>query len=347
MTETPESPADDGQTTSNTTSTTEPTAPHDVTPPNDMTPPVLPETTLSRTARKRLWTVAVIYLGVLTALAVTGLQAYTQAAKPPQAALATAQQNRQCPIGRAPASGQKVAQLASHGGQNAVVAFGRDRGMQERQFEYDVTDPSKLLVDAGCLRVQFTPFLRTSQTETAQLDSSQITADAQVSDGGDHLLVTVNFTRQDNAFGPAGLYSGTVSLLDPRVGRVDIPMTISLAYPVWQLPVTLWWLVLPVAIVYLWLLRGSFGGAADPKLQLQLSGFDGYVSSRNGILAIGAGATSALLVLSATYLSSASWGGDITDAFGLFGAMFAAFAAASTPVTAAGRDSPNGAGGQA
>jgi hypothetical protein len=101
-----------------------------------------------------------------------------------------------------------------------------------------------------------------------------------------------------------------------------------------QLPLVVLLLVLPVAIAYLWLLKGSFHGTGPVTVEQ----FDAYAFSRNGILAIGAGTASAVLVFSATYLSSPTWGTSVTDGIALFGAMFAAFAAAATPVTAAGTD---------
>ena len=75
---------------------------------------------------------------------------------------------------------------------------------------------------------------------------------------GAQVLVVLTIARTYAGFAPAGDYAGTVSLVDPRIERVDIPLAVSMAYPVWQLPLVLLLLVLPLAIGYLWILKGSF-----------------------------------------------------------------------------------------
>lgn len=284
----------------------------------------------------RVTLVAVAYLALVGYFAVTGLQEHVRTSTHAQTRAAAT--NDQCPPGTAPPAGRPLARLAPRGTQVEVIAFGRDLGSQERLFEFAVTDPSGLLKNAHCLHAQVNPFLRIGQVETAQLDQSRIDAVAGIM--GQQTLLTVTMHRDDATFAPSGAYTGTISIVDPRIERVDVPIAVSLAYPVWRLALVVLLLVLPLAIGYLWLLRGSFRGGTNGG-PVGLHEFDEYAFSRNGILAIGAGTASAVIVFSATYSSSPSWGGDFPDAIGLFGAMFAAFVATATPVTATGLDRPD------
>ena len=282
--------------------------------------------------RWRLAAGGLIYLAVLVYFLASGLMEHNATTRHKPTAAAEA--NQSCPVGAPPSGTQKPAQFAPRGTQITTIAFGRDLNTQVREFEFGVVDPSNLLSGAKCLRVQVNPFLRDGATQSAQLDRSRIQASAVIS--SQQALVTVAIPRTDAAFGPSGSYTGTFSLIDPRIERVDIPLTITLSYPVWRLPFVVLWLVLPVAVGYLWLLRGSFHGLRNQ--QLSLKNFEDYVFSRNGILAIAAGTTSAALVFSAIYLRSTTWGTDFVDAIGLFGSMFTAFVASSAPVTASGSD---------
>ena len=281
---------------------------------------------------RRLGVLAFLYVVLLGYFAATGLQEHSSKAT------GVARSVGACAPGNVQA-GTVPAQLAPHGTQVESIAFGRGLNSQLREFEFSVTDPGGTLTDATCLPAHVNPFLRIGQAESAQLDPSRIDVAATVS--GQQVLVSVMMRRDGADFAPAGSYAGTISLVDPRIERVDIPLAVSMAYPVWRLPLVVLLLVIPVAIGYLWLLKGSFHAgrpeATDATI-IQLWQFDAYAFSRNGILAIGAGAAAAALVFSATYLSSQTWGASFVDAISLFGAMFAGFVAASTPVTAAGTD---------
>jgi hypothetical protein len=283
--------------------------------------------------RKRLMSVAVGYALVVVGFFGFGLYDHYASATPP--ADAPPSSTHPCTPGAPPPGGGAVATLAPRGTPVDSIAFGHSIGTQVRQFEFTVTDDR--LATAACLPTQVNPFLRIDATDSAQLDPQRISAEVRVA--GRQVLVTVAVMRTDARFAPSGTYTGTVSLVDPRIERIDIPLTMTLAYPVWQLPLVVLLLTLPVAIGYLWLLKGSFhGGRPDADVKIPLGQFDDYAFSRNGILAIGAGTASSVVVFSATYLRAPTWGSSFVDAITLFGAMFAAFAAASTPVTAAGSD---------
>jgi hypothetical protein len=286
--------------------------------------------------------VVVLYLGTVGWLFATGMDEHGERLPAPAAEEANTA-NNDCPTGSPPPGTQKPARLAPRGTPVQSVAFGRALGTQTRDFEFALTDPYRLLSPArtrpaNCLPVQVGEFLRAGQVQSAELDADQIGATARVT--GQQVLIRVVLQRQDPGFGPSGVYAGTISIVDPRTERVDIPLTVSLSYPVWRLPLVVLLLVLPVSVTYLWLVRGSFRAAGHAGHTVNFEELDDYMFSRNGLLAVGAGVGAAIVVFSATYLRSPTWGGDFVDAIGLFSAMFAGFAAASAPVTAAGQEQP-------
>jgi hypothetical protein len=136
-----------------------------------------------------------------------------------------------------------------------------------------------------CPLTHVNPVLRVGGTDTSQLDTAHIRATATVI--GRQVRITVSVERNNARFAPSGTYVGTVSIIDPRIERVDIPLTVTMSYPVWQLPLAVLLASIPLAIGYLWLLKGSFHGRAPLADQRVTAGdFENYVFSRNGILAL-------------------------------------------------------------
>jgi hypothetical protein len=222
------------------------------------------------------------------------------------------------------------------------VPFHRNLIVQRRVIEYAVTYPE--MSDAGGAAA--TPVQRLvpgdeletnigqliDSSGTRELDNRWISAVATV-EQPNRALLTVRFDRRNGRLGGPGSYMGTVSIVDPRVSRVDQQFTVQLAYPWWQFVAALLLAMLVVATVYLWLLRGSFGSRELTLDDLQL-----WLFSRNAMLSIGTGVAAAVSVWTATYFSNPSWGASFPAATALFGASFSAFVAASTAVTAAGAE---------
>jgi hypothetical protein len=135
-----------------------------------------------------------------------------------------------------------------------------------------------------------------------------------------------------------------------------------MAYPWWQLVLSVLVAMLLPAILYVWFLRGSFtsqpspdtpagpaapgapagpGGPGAPAGPAPHSGvklFEQWIFSRVALMSYGAGVAAAVGIFSATYARTENWGSDYTAATALFGAAFSAFIAAATGVTAAGAD---------
>jgi hypothetical protein len=219
--------------------------------------------------------------------------------------------------------------LKPHTSAISGVPFGRGFGVQQRNIEYDATSNSDLLKDARSLAVETALFQTTAGDR--QLDPDDIVAWAEVK-SQNRVFLHVCFQR-DNSMGAAGIYTGTVSITDPRVARVDVPFNVSLNYPVWQLVIALWILMLLPASLYVWLLLGSF-----TDTRLTIANFKTWIFSRNAIIALGTGGTVSFGFVLATYFKGEAWGVSVTEATALFGGAFAGFVAAAAGVTSAGQD---------
>lgn len=268
-----------------------------------------------------LWLLAVLALVFWGVTARKGLQPYAEKAA-----------RSSCTAAAAPATGKTLATLTAQGQTNTAIVFRRDLNPQRRELEYGVDDPSSLLTDATCLEVQVDQFLRDSGD--AELNPSKITATGGLD--GKLLRVDIKFDRTADSLGQAGSYAGVISVVDPRVQRVDIPMTVTMSYPTWQFPLALFVVLLLPAIIYLWLLKGSFQGATGSKVSARNAA--GYVISRNGLLAVATGSVAAFGSFTALYLTSPTWDADPIRYIALSTSMFAAFVAAATGVAAAGVD---------
>ncbi|HEX6254504.1 MAG TPA: hypothetical protein VFZ70_01715 [Euzebyales bacterium] len=226
----------------------------------------------------------------------------------------------------------------------SAVLFHRDLSQRIREIEYEASVPQEagqsrfsLVIPDGPLETRIGQFADASVSR--ELDKDYITADAEVRQN--RVLLRVAFDRRSAALGSPGSYLGTISVVDPRVERVDIPFTVSLAYPWWQFVCVLLLLMLLPATLYLWFLRGSFSQEGN----LSLAGLQNWLFSRNALMSIGTGIAAAVSVWMATYFSSDSWGVSVTAATAMFGATFSSFIAAASAVTAAGAEEPTTAQG--
>lgn len=235
------------------------------------------------------------------------------------------------------------AQLTPRGDLEALstVPFYRRLTVQRRLIEYAVAYPE--ISEAANAAAQAPRLMPGDQLETSigqfidassgrELNNQWISAVARV-EQRNRVLITVRFDRRNNMLGTPGSYTGAISIVDPRVSRVDQQFTVQLAFPWWQFVAALLLAMLVVATLYLWLLRGSFGSRELTLVDLQQ-----WLFSRIAMLSIGTGVAAAVSVWTATYFSNPSWGASFPAATALFGASFSAFVAASTAVTAAGAE---------
>jgi hypothetical protein len=252
-----------------------------------------------------IWLASVVVLGVWGA---ANSSRYEDAAGEPQSA---------CPTSVL-AEADEPATMDMRPNSRSTVAYGREVGVRHAALDFELTDPAGVLPNRTCLEVEVGPFVR--DTNDGELASEQITAESTVQ--GDRALVTVKFDRQDASFGRGGSYSGFVSVIDERVQRVDIPVTVTLAYPIWQYPLAVTVLVLLPAFLYV-----VAKLSVDPAT---LSGAQKYLSTGEGFAAAVAGAVASLGVYMTVYLQSATWDADVLQYFALIAAAVAAFVTLAT-----------------
>jgi hypothetical protein len=279
----------------------------------------------SRWRLTRIVALAAIWAIVLAVLLAWGLAA-NASAKPDTA---DCKQARAVP-GVPSTAPSKPAQLKPRAEPVTAVPFSRNRTIERRQVEYDVTDPGKVLANVSKLDVFTGQFI--SSDGSQQLNPGDINAIAALQSG--RVILNVCFNRTDPSFGAPGSYLGTVSIVDPRVNRTDVAFNITMSYPCWQLVFAVFVAMLLPAILYVWFLKGSF----QSNKQLTIGQLQNWIFCRTALMAIGAGIAAAIGVFSAIYAKTPAWGTDWTSATGLFGATFSAFVAAATAVIAAGSD---------
>jgi hypothetical protein len=216
----------------------------------------------------------------------------------------------------------KPAKLVLINAQATTLAFNRALTTKTLIVQYGISGTIYEYLKHPYLRVITQGFLRNDQ---AVLPPGRIQAAAQYQDG--RVLLSLCVDRSGGKLADPGTYQGTVSIVDQRVGRVDVPITVTLAYPSWQLVLELLVLASIGGTWYIWVLQQK------KPLALPFGAeFLRYCISMIGVLSIAAGVIAALGVYSATYLSSVDWGSSATQPLALLGAMFGAFLAGASSV---------------
>jgi hypothetical protein len=221
----------------------------------------------------------------------------------------------------------KPVKLVLIGGQSTTLQFNRALATKTLTIQYGISGAATILNSGPHqfprLRVVNTlGFIRDDQDP---LPGDHVHLAAWVQSG--RVLLKVCVRRSTAGLADPGTYQGTVSILDPRVGRVDVPVVITMSYSNWRWILGLLVLAVLVGAWYVWVLQSK----ADRDLAIDW-GFLDYYTSMLGLLSAGAGVVAAFGVYTATYLNSTSWGSSSTQVFALFGAMFSAFLAGSATV---------------
>jgi hypothetical protein len=216
----------------------------------------------------------------------------------------------------------KPAKLVLINGQVTTLAFNRAAATKTLVIQYGITGAIAGDLRYPNLAVSQQSFLRSDE---AALPASRIKVAAWYQN--ERVLLNLCVDRSGGQLADPGTYQGTVSIVDQRVGRVDVPVTVTLSYPSWQLVLELLVLASIGGTWYIWVLRQKKPGTLA-------FGWDflSYCTSMLGVLSIAAGVIAALGVYSATYLSSTDWGSAATQPLTLVGAMFSAFLAGASSV---------------
>jgi hypothetical protein len=245
-----------------------------------------------------------------------------------------------------PATASPVA-LALTPDQPTTLKMGRSRTKRSLDVDYrpaasttaagaagstQVADPLAAL-DGKYLRVDVSQFRRSD--DDARLNAGKVIGTARVLGG--QVRVTLCVDRRsasltNSALGDAGSYSGSISIIDPRISRIDLPVTVLLAYPAW--PVVLL-LVLAAILAAAWASYIAKAGKTD-NATFEWRAWIASTTTSIGIISIFAGTAAALAAYNGTYLASDQWQARPQDAIALVGASFTAFLAATTALHVAG-----------
>jgi hypothetical protein len=219
----------------------------------------------------------------------------------------------------------KPAKLVLISGQTTTLAFNRALATKTLTIQYGI---SGAIPETGASQfpgLQVADPLGFIRDDQEPLPGDRVKVASWVQNG--RVLLKICVQRTGPGFADPGTYQGTVSIVDPRVGRVDVPVVVTLAYASWQLIMSLLVAAVLAGAWYVWVLQ-----AKKPEQAAIGWDFVDFYGTMLGVLSIGAGVVAAFGVYSATYLNSTTWGSSSGQVFALTGAMFSAFLAGAATV---------------
>ncbi len=253
----------------------------------------------------------------------------------------------QCPQTTAPGARQRAPKgrppsLALKPGQSSTLALGRSLGHKGRQLDFELQGGKNVLSQGSLLAVDFDPFVRSDDTD---LNRANYSARAEFLDGRVRLRICLARTGRTSPSdgGPrvstadAGTYEGTVSIVDPRVARTDVPFTFTVAYPYWPRVLAIVVVTEIAALCWTWVLRRE--DSANPKAVFSHE-FWSWLGSGVGIASAGVAAVAGVGAVIAIYVNSDTWALDVAGLVALVTGVFGAFVTAATiqPVASKSRD---------
>jgi hypothetical protein len=220
----------------------------------------------------------------------------------------------------------KPVKLVLISGQATTLAFNRDLGVKTLTLQYGVNGVIPFTGTNQSPQLAANDLLGFIRDDQEALPGGKLVAvKAWVQNG--RVLLKVCIDRTGAGFAAPGSYQGTVSIVDPRVSPVSIPVTVTLDWPIWQWVMELLVVAALVGTWYVWVLQAPKNATSGAPVSLL-----DFCSNKLGVLSIGAGIVAAFGVYNATYLNSVTWGSSSGQIFALFGAMFSAFLAGATAV---------------
>jgi hypothetical protein len=217
--------------------------------------------------------------------------------------------------------------------QSSTLTLGRALGRKSRQLEFELKGGKNVLTQGALLAVDFDPFVRTDDTELSRANYS---ARAEFRDNRVRLYVClsrVGRTSTNGAVGPvadAGTYTGTVSLVDPRVARTDVPFTFVVAYPYYPVVLAIALITELAALCWIWILRRDEATPTEAAKPAFSPEFRRWLKSGVGVASAGVGAVAGIGALIAIYFNSTTWALNVAGVVALVTGIFSAFVTAAT-----------------
>jgi hypothetical protein len=232
-------------------------------------------------------------------------------------------------------------QLALLPEQSTTLHFGRSQAVRALDIDYKLSlqgaagavstqDVESLKQRLGRSPIQL-DLLQFRRSDGAALNPDRVRARARVV--GDRVRVTLCVDRRDAAaLGGPGSYQGALSIIDPRISRVDLPLVTDAADPNWSRALSL---------VLLALLAGSWVTWVVKEQKPETTEFTTHDWAKWSVTAIGlislvAGAVGAIAVFQSSYLNNPTWGISVSESIALLTASFVAFMGATTGLHVAG-----------
>lgn len=185
-----------------------------------------------------------------------------------------------------------------------------------------------------------------------ELGAREVKAWAVVDPDRRHGTVYLCLVPGERLSAPSGEFTGTLVVGSGRVERLDVPVTVTLAYARTTLVMLVGLAVALASSVYVYFLRrpelpelmvlglvtdSNPRKDAEEKAQRALRssfgfwhGYWRWVSSASGAITVVAGLAGATTAFSAQYLASETWASGFKDWFAFIGAVATAFVAAGT-----------------
>jgi hypothetical protein len=223
----------------------------------------------------------------------------------------------------------KAVKLVLISGQTTTLEFNRALATKTLTIQYGISGASTVTIPYSgpnqFPRLQVVDPLGFIRDDQVPLPDDRVSVASWVQNG--RVLLKLCVQRSGPGFADPGTYQGTISIVDQRVGRVDVPIVVTLSYPNWRWIMALLVLAVLAGAWYVWVLQAK--KAAEIAIGW---GFLDFYATMLGVLSAGAGVVFAFGVYTATYLNSLTWGSSSGEVFALFGAMFSAFLAGAATV---------------
>lgn len=229
--------------------------------------------------------------------------------------------------------------------QLTTLHFGRSESVRALDIDYRPAVMANTSADEATSAAAATSLRGQLTSPALQLDISQFRRDdgAVLSPdlvktranviGDDRVRLSVCVDRRSaHALGDPGTFRGTVSIIDPRVTRADVPLQIDAADPHWPLP---FFLVLIAVIAGSWMTWVIREKTPETRFFLPREWF-AWGGTAIGIICIVAGSAAAVGTYLTTYLTRETWGTTLSDYATLLTGAFVAFMGVTTSLQVAG-----------
>ena len=179
-----------------------------------------------------------------------------------------------------------------------------------------------MLAGSTDLTLDVSQFTRQTGGATLRVDAVR----AKAVRVGDRVRLTLCVNHGTSSLGDPGSYAGSISIIDPRIARVDLPLEVTIAWPYWPGALLLCLLAILAGTFVAWVVRAK----PSEDSHFKLSDFLDWVARLIGVVTVAVGTVAALTAYAATYLGNPVWGSSSTDVITLLGACFTAFVGTTT-----------------